>query len=557
MTTKQNSTRIIRHFLPGLFLVVALLVACEPWDLDRLDFLEIQTLEVEDVTSFSATVRGRVAGLNVGRISEHGHLWSRVNENPQLGDAGVAQSRLGGSGINGEFTSDLFPIDSNSTYFYRAYAIMEGEPFYGAVETFQTGAVELNVVTVRIADLEENAVLLTGAVEGLPPGGILADHGFVWSTTNRLPDKEDGTVVSLNTSRNNGCFSQRILMDFPADTTFYVRSFVVTDGEATLYGNTLSFTRRGQWERIIAGPDSPAGFEGVVAFQIDNKVYFGTGYGEEMPTNRFWSFEAPPGGSPAASQEKDFGGPPLAYGVAFSINGKGYVGTGVLTSGELVNDFWSFNPQGEGSWTKLSGTDAFPGPPRWGAVAFAVNNKAYVGFGADESGRALNDFWVFEPGVGWQALNDAPFSPINAVTFALEGRAYVGLGITEENIRLKAFYQYEPGTDGWEKVEDFPGDARDAAVAFALQGKGYVGLGSSLFGALKEDFWAYDRRMREWKPVKPFEGTPRRHGLAFSLNDAGWVTMGSNFFQEVESDFWKLPGDEIEVLGNAEDFCPQ
>jgi N-acetylneuraminic acid mutarotase len=253
----------------------------------------------------------------------------------------------------------------------------------------------------------------------------------------------------------------------------------------------------------------------------------------------------------------DFAGPPLAYGVAFSLNGKGYVGTGAGAAGIPVQDFWEFDPQGGGSWTLLTGASAFPGPARRGAVAFTIGNRAFVGLGAGESGRALGDLWVFEPGTGWTLLGEALPGRLNAVAFSIGGKGYAGLGITTGNIRLKDFYRYDPENDQWEALEDFPGDARDAALGFALGGKGYLGLGSSIFGALKDDFWAYNPRWERWERVKDFKGSPRRFGLAFSLGNAGWVGLGSNFFQPVEADFWKLPGDEIEVLDIAEEVCPE
>ena len=135
MIFKNYSEKTVRYLF--LASVVVMLTTCEPWDLDRLDFLEVRTLDIEAVTAFSAKAGGRIEGLYVGRVSEHGHLWSRSNDNLQLGDMEVVSSALGGAASDGEFVSDLFPIDSNSLYYYRAYAIMEGAPFYGMVKTFR------------------------------------------------------------------------------------------------------------------------------------------------------------------------------------------------------------------------------------------------------------------------------------------------------------------------------------------------------------------------------------------------------------------------------------
>ena len=64
--------------------------------------------------------------------------------------------------------------------------------------------------------------------------------------------------------------------------------------------------------------------------------------------------------------------------VAFSVNGKGYVGTGFnIGSGGTLDDFEEYDPILD-SWTSIA---SFPGGPRTLAVGIAIGSKGYVGTG--------------------------------------------------------------------------------------------------------------------------------------------------------------------------------
>ena len=106
--------------------------------------------------------------------------------------------------------------------------------------------------------------------------------------------------------------------------------------------------------------------------------------------------------------------------VIFSFNDKSFLLT-------YYNDLWEYNKSTD-SWYRKSD---FPGLARYGAVAFSIGSKGYVGTGYDYSnGVRLNDFWV-----------------------------------------------YDSQTDIWLPVADFKGGVRKEAVGFSIGNKGYVGTG--------------------------------------------------------------------------------
>lgn len=80
-------------------------------------------------------------------------------------------------------------------------------------------------------------------------------------------------------------------------------------------------------------------------------------------------------------------------GVAFVINGKGYVGLGMKNYDTVFTVFYSYDPQKD-HWSKVSN---MPGKGRAWATAGVVGNKAYIGEGWDFVDNFNSDWWSFDP----------------------------------------------------------------------------------------------------------------------------------------------------------------
>lgn len=138
-----------------------------------------------------------------------------------------------------------------------------------------------------------------------------------------------------------------------------------------------------------------SGRAGAVGFSIGNKGYFGTGIdnGNNFLKD-FWEFD------PASStwtQKADFEGTPRYFATGFGIDGckpKGYIGTGLDTLGPngFTNDFWEWD-QATNDWDIMAD---FAGSKRFKAVAFSIGGKGYIGTGEDANG-INNDLWEFTP----------------------------------------------------------------------------------------------------------------------------------------------------------------
>lgn len=205
----------------------------------------------------------------------------------------------------------------------------------------------------------------------------------------------------------------------------------------------------------------------------------------------------------------------------------------------LVLGTLSCNPEDDdddeplGNWQQIN--SGFPGVGRNAAVSFTIDNITYVGLGFDEDGERLSDFWAYDPSQGyWDNLGrlntDAaarfPGSPRNgAVAFALNGKGYVGLGDSDQDY-LSDFYEYTPTTRTWRKVADFPGGARRGAIAFVIGDKAYVGTGYN--DNYLVDMWSYDGKSDTWTPIRDFGGSKREGATAVVFEGKAYVGFGNN-----------------------------
>jgi N-acetylneuraminic acid mutarotase len=238
-----------------------------------------------------------------------------------------------------------------------------------------------------------------------------------------------------------------------------------------------------------------------------------------------WSF------TPSTRQWKqmdDFPDDARRGAVAFAIDGKAYYGTG-YDGDDKRKDFWCFDPSKPDSsqWERVAD---FPGDERYGAVAFSLNNMGFVGAGYSDQG-STNDFYKYDPTTNtWTAASTPDRKFYDGVAFIINDIAYVGTGINNGSYE-EVFNSYDATTDIWTSLNELTYDdsyevARSNAVAFTLNGKGYIGTGN--YSGIRSDFWEYDPTDDSWTEVTSFEGSARQDAAAFVIGDKAYVATGKN-----------------------------
>ncbi len=189
-----------------------------------------------------------------------------------------------------------------------------------------------------------------------------------------------------------------------------------------------------------------------------------------------------------------------------------------------------------GNWVTRS---EFEGVARSEAVAFVINNEAYIGTGYDGTNR-LNDIWQYDPTQNfWIQKADFPGAArSSAVAFAVNNKGYITTGYDGAN-RLKDSWQYDPISNSWLKKADFSGSARYDAVAFGIMNKGYVTTGYD--GNYLKDLWQYDDLTDTWSQQISMGGFKRSGAVAFVYKDKAYVCGGNNNGSvSTVNDLWKF-----------------
>ncbi len=347
---------------------------------------------------------------------------------------------------------------------------------------------------------------------------------------------------------------------------------------------STSTTLLGSWDKLGDFAGYPR--DGAVGFVINNIAYVGTGYNyaSNKFLNDFWRYDPtsdawyPMANFPLSA----IGGLGRSGAVAFTLNGKGYVGGGYnLLNGSTnpLSDFYEFDPNSGtgGKWTRIADFGYSPAQAdttvsaRYGAGAFTVqdaagNDRAFVGWGQDINQfnykdlweyDATNNVWVPRPGAGSKRIY--PF------IFIIDNMAYVGGGYDAAGgnsypVDFNKFDVTKLNPDGtgspWIAMNGLTGKdpngnvitqpkTRQQACTFSIDGFGYLTLGSAGSG----DCWQYAPATDTWLQYFsmttniPIAGASRTAavGLTLKVGDhfCGIVTTGGNGSLKYD-DSWKF-----------------
>ena len=358
---------------------------------------------------------------------------------------------------------------------------------------------------------------------------------------------------------------QRLLL------AFFALSFFITSCGS---GND----KDGNWAK--RADYSGAGRGGAVSFTINQEVYLGLGYSKADYFTSFYKYtnnnwvkvetvmvqkldkdghvELDSKGNPVLIEEGVFPGVARREAVAFSINNKGYVGTGIDEDNHRLNDFYEYDPSKpiKDRWSQI---EDLPGGIRQSAVAFAfdmnddgVNDVAYVGTGygkldGDDQNN-LKDFFKFEDGA-WvtnYVSNYAGSKTNEATTFVIGKKAYLVSGLNN----LDRVWEFDATTEIWLEKNRIDKHHRDEkvqrtnALAFVIDGLAYITTGVSQDS---REVWEYKPglgREGDWVERNDLEREvfSRIDAIGISINGKGFIVTGSSGTQGL-SDMWEfIPG---------------
>lgn len=534
--------------------------SCQKNKLEPLPFFEVFTRPFSGRLE-SVTLRGEIVGLEEGTLPDAvGFLYNTdlvaLQSAEPTGNMLTAVLMPGG-GFEARFENPT----AAQNYYFRAFATIGRRKVYGDALTYRLGEIVVTGETV----VQNDSAFLSGVFLGLQiTGDTITEYGHVLSVTNRLPERgaaDCTTLPQYDIVSADRPFASKA-GNLALNTTYYLRAYA-KGKKTTFYSPAQIFHTEDGWKQM-ASIDS---LQDAIGAAGNGAGYIG--FGCDARTNclqnslpaDFWKFTPDPSGG-SWSKTKSIPTVYLRNKVASFVIGD----TIYYAGGEYfdafctdkpcyVFDFLKFDTKTQ-SW--LPG-DSDTIPTRSGAVAFSLNGKGYIGAGETEIGNhivSLNDFWEYNPKTGkWRKVASLPLrqTPSDSVThikgraeaaaFSIDNFAYVGAGRLGF-LPLNDFWRFRApahvlDTGTWEQIPYFRGLGRSGAVSFQIKSKGYVGLGFNLTHGNLKDLWEYDPVQNEWFARTSFPAGRRRDAVGFAIGTYGYA--GTGFSRSIET------GTDLEV----------
>ncbi len=293
---------------------------------------------------------------------------------------------------------------------------------------------------------------------------------------------------------------------------------------------------QGTWTQKTDYPDV-LGRIFMVSFSINGKGYAGTG-SNGLPRFDFWEYDAV---TDAWTQKADLP-QRREVGVGIAILGKGYIGLGLDVFTSFLNDMWEYDPV-LNTWTQKS---SLPGVARRYAVAFEINNKAYIGLGSGTGvpNVLYADWWEYNPVTDtWTQKNNFPTGARSySTSFSINGYGYVFGGDTLGKI-YNDLWKYNVLTDAWSQQASMPDTPRTSSSAFSAGNMGYVFGGYT--NPCTQDLWQYNPVSNAWLAKAPLPSHPRHRCTAFTVNGRGYVAGGEGNSTGLFSELWEYTPDSV------------
>ena len=203
----------------------------------------VRTTDASSVTASTAVLSGIVSGLS-GSSSDcsYGFFYGTG----QIPSVDGQEVRVGTS-HEGSYTCSLSGLTENTTYYFCAYLLIDGQYRYGDVLSFRTNGSN-SVQTLEARTVTETSAVLSGSVSGISDSSSDCRYGFFYGTTTTPYSGGQDIQVGSN---QDGNFSYS-LSGLTENTTYYYCAYLLVDGKYT-YGVVRTFTTEKQDAGITSG----------------------------------------------------------------------------------------------------------------------------------------------------------------------------------------------------------------------------------------------------------------------------------------------------------------
>ncbi len=284
---------------------------------------------------------------------------------------------------------------------------------------------------------------------------------------------------------------------------------------------------QGFWTQKTSFPGAPQYH--CVSFVIGQFAYVGLG----GQSNNFWKYD------PINDNWVQISSFPTGFrdnAIAFSIEGKGYVGTGYTNYQTIFNDLWEYDPTND-SWTQKTSMPIFG---RISAIGFSNGRYGYAGAGDGgiPNPGSLNDLWEYNSLTDtWSQKANFPCAGgTDFCGFSLNAYCYFG------PLNNGLLYIYDRVANTWTQKATFPIGTIINASTFQINGLEYIVTGWNGSTSYNQ-MWLYNSQTNSWIQKESIPSLPRRGCSGFSINGKGYVVNGLLSNGSLTNELWEYTPD--------------
>jgi uncharacterized protein (TIGR02145 family) len=215
----------MKNIILILAVISIVILSCKK---EKKTLASIITTAASNVTASTIITGGNITADGNSGITQRGIAWAD-HAAPTVGDSITKD----GSGI-GSFNSTISNLNSNTTYYIRAYATNASGTAYGNEVSVKTAAGVPSIITTAISNIQPLSVVSGGNIIN-DGGATVTERGVVYATTAN-PTLNNFKITA---GTGTGNFTAT-LQPLASQTTYYVRAYA-TNSFGTAYGNQVQF----------------------------------------------------------------------------------------------------------------------------------------------------------------------------------------------------------------------------------------------------------------------------------------------------------------------------
>jgi len=201
----------------------------------------VTTQAVTNVSTIIATANGTITDLGVPNPTAYGFCWNTTG-NPTIDDSKINK---GAASTAGAFSSFIFGISNNTTYYLKAYATNEAGTSYGEEVSFSTFTLTLDVSETELQLGKDEGSNTLVNVSSNTYWGVISDQSWL-SVSVTVPQSVKGIAKAVqepNPYPYSG--NQSLILTATANTDNSARTANVTLSANGVQSKTIVVTQMG------------------------------------------------------------------------------------------------------------------------------------------------------------------------------------------------------------------------------------------------------------------------------------------------------------------------